>query len=811
VALALLLVSAANAQESKPASGTASIEARVDAFIARLDSARREQGVVGASVVVADGDRIVRTAGLGARDLTGAPVTEDTVFPTASVTKQFTAVAVALTVSEGKMRFEDHPRRFVPSFRLQDPETDARLDMVDLLAHSTGLDRSDIPWLLAPFTQQEMFELAYRAKPVAKLREKFLYNATMYALAGAAVAKAQGTTYERFMTERLLGPLGMKSSTLTLAGLMGAADRATGYKKAEKGTPEAVKPVDLASIAPGAALNSTARDMGAWLRFLNTRGRIAGKTVIAPAVFARLFERHQAIGPGHDHGLGFFLHSKDVLVAEHGGNVPGYTARVVHLPGRGLSLALLTNQDSSQLGDTAQDLFLELVLVPEKASPRTAPAPKTPAPAARSDPPPPAQPMAPEEIVGTYHSTQAGDLEVVSRGGSLAIVFPNQPPYPLVATGVATYDLSGLTGFSISFSKAANGLAGRVSAFLRQPPSHPTGSVTFLKRDDAWHVRAQAAHPGPGKELIGLYRSLEARASMEIVPYRSGLALVITGQPPHPLKEIATDRYRLEDLADTYQIRIKRAGGRVAAIVYEQPSLRVELAAAAAPVADADDREVRAILDKAVAAVGGAAVLDRITTVASVGRVAALTHGFDGRVAIYTVPGKHAITLEIGAFGKTVWSLRSVTDAKRVLSIDRDGVETSETGKALRSSHLHAVPHPLYRWKQRFTKVASGGEDRVEGEDAFVVELTAADLEPTRVYVSKQSFLVLREAQPIYHGDQLLPLFIVIDHLDYRTVGAVKLSHTQTASIPGLGPIVINLDSIWLDKAIDPKSFELKR
>ncbi len=142
-------------------------------------------------------------------------------FAVGSVTKQFTAMAVALTVSEGKMAFEDHPRKYVPSFRLQDPEADAKLNMIDLLAHRSGLDRSDVTWLMAPFTQDELFELAYRSTPAAKLRERFLYNNAMYALAGTAAARAQQTTYESLLTERLLKPLGMASSTLTLAALTG--------------------------------------------------------------------------------------------------------------------------------------------------------------------------------------------------------------------------------------------------------------------------------------------------------------------------------------------------------------------------------------------------------------------------------------------------------------------------------------------------------------------------------------------------------------------------------------------------------------
>src|SRR5687768_14328285 len=117
------VVPAAVAQEAKPP--VPSVEQRVDTFVTQLDSKRKELGVVGAAIVVAHGDRIVRIAGLGQRSADKPePVTEDTVFQIASVTKHFTAIAVALAVSEGKMAFEDHPRHFVPSFKLKDPEAD---------------------------------------------------------------------------------------------------------------------------------------------------------------------------------------------------------------------------------------------------------------------------------------------------------------------------------------------------------------------------------------------------------------------------------------------------------------------------------------------------------------------------------------------------------------------------------------------------------------------------------------------------------------------------------------------------------------
>src|SRR5438093_11125901 len=102
-----------HAQDATVPRSIPSIEQRVDSFVEQIEARRKAQGVVGAAVVVAQGDRIVRASGLGQRSAEASePVTDETVFAVGSVTKQFTAMAVALTVSEGKMASEDHPRKY---------------------------------------------------------------------------------------------------------------------------------------------------------------------------------------------------------------------------------------------------------------------------------------------------------------------------------------------------------------------------------------------------------------------------------------------------------------------------------------------------------------------------------------------------------------------------------------------------------------------------------------------------------------------------------------------------------------------------
>jgi CubicO group peptidase (beta-lactamase class C family) len=551
VLILLAFASAAAAQDAKPtpaADSIPSIEQRVETFINQLEVVRQQLGVPGAAIVVAHRDRIVRSTGLGQRNLeTGEPVTEDTVFAVGSVTKQFTAVAMALAVSEGKMAFEDHPRRYVPSFHLQDPEADANLNMIDLLAHRSGLDRSDVVFLSAPFTQAELFELASRSEPAARFRAKHLYNNIMVALAGASVAAAYGTTYERFLTERLLAPLGMRSSTLTVEALTASPNSASGYVRTATGETRPAKRTDSAGIAPAGALNSTARDMGAWLLFLNSHGQLAPR--IQPAVYSRIFEPHQQISATIFYGLGFYLESAlGLLISEHGGAWPGYAAQVYHVPERALSFALLTNQDNSELAVISKALFWQIVLRPEL--------PTAAAPAA---------------------------------------------PQPVLS-------------------------------------------------------------------------------------------------------------------------------------------------------------------------------------------------------------GKKAERIELGACGKIAVKLHAVTN-------ERESVETwpdqkvSATGTAHKAAIFFAVPHPLSRWTERYAAVAAFGETVVNGENAFLIEVTPHGLAPARLYISATSFLILREEIPVYVGDRLAPTSKATDYSDYRIVNSVRMPFGVAVTREVLGSITLTYERISLDQPLDPAVF----
>ena len=112
--------------------------------------------VPGAAVAVVKGDEVLHSAGYGFRDLDqGLPITSNTRFPIASMTKPFTAMGAALLVEQGLLEWDQPIRDLMPEFRLFDDYATQHATLRDLLSHRTGLPRHDSTWYGSGKSRQE--------------------------------------------------------------------------------------------------------------------------------------------------------------------------------------------------------------------------------------------------------------------------------------------------------------------------------------------------------------------------------------------------------------------------------------------------------------------------------------------------------------------------------------------------------------------------------------------------------------------------------------------------------------------------------
>jgi CubicO group peptidase (beta-lactamase class C family) len=316
--------------------------------------------------VVADG-RLVYVKGLGVQDVaTKTPVTPDTAFRIASMTKNFTGLAALKLRDAGRLDLEAPAERYVPELgRLRYPTADSpRIRLRDLLSHSAGFVTDD-PW---GDRQMDMDEAAFdaflaTALPMSRAPQTaHEYSNTGYALVGRAIARAAGRPYAEYVTAEILRPLGMTSSSFSV-GDVPPARRARGYRWQDDAWLEEPALGDGPYVAMG-GLQTSANDYARYLAFVLSAWpprdgpespilkRASVREIAAGASLPVLIRRpvaERTDSAGCDtamvYGLGVRSLSDCKLgpALTHSGGFPGYGSNVLMLPERGLAVFAFSN------------------------------------------------------------------------------------------------------------------------------------------------------------------------------------------------------------------------------------------------------------------------------------------------------------------------------------------------------------------------------------------------------------------------------------------------------------------------------------
>jgi CubicO group peptidase (beta-lactamase class C family) len=169
-----------------------SLSPAADAY---LEKARKDWNIPGLAVAVVHGDTTI-AKGYGVREM-GKPerVDENTVFDAASLTKSFTATLAAMLVDEGKMKWDDPIRRYLPDLALPDSYLDENATLRDFLSHRTGLESANMMWLMTAIPRAEVLRRMRCLKPAAPFRTGMVYSNVGFTVAGEAIAAAAGTSY----------------------------------------------------------------------------------------------------------------------------------------------------------------------------------------------------------------------------------------------------------------------------------------------------------------------------------------------------------------------------------------------------------------------------------------------------------------------------------------------------------------------------------------------------------------------------------------------------------------------------------------
>jgi CubicO group peptidase (beta-lactamase class C family) len=334
-----------------------------DALIAELGSeldqlaidAMADWKVPGAALVVVKDGKVALAKAYGHRDVEAhLPVTPSTHFLIGSITKSFTATAIALLHNEGRLDWTKPVRDYIPEFRLHDPVATDRITVLDLLCHQTGLPRHEWMWLPGDRTAAELLEPMRHLELSRDIRAAWQYNNLCYNAAGLLIERVSGHPYEAFVRSRLTDKLGMTIS-FTLDELEASIDTARAYMMHEDERLPALR-IPIRPIAAG-AINTSVTDLAHWMRFHLNKGEHEGERLIPTALIDQLHApRVYYAAPGDSefggahYGLGFrATHYRGDRLVWHGGGHVGWGAQMTLVPDAGLGVAVFTNRSPSEV------------------------------------------------------------------------------------------------------------------------------------------------------------------------------------------------------------------------------------------------------------------------------------------------------------------------------------------------------------------------------------------------------------------------------------------------------------------------------
>ncbi|HYC59148.1 MAG TPA: serine hydrolase [Thermoanaerobaculia bacterium] len=331
----------------------AQLPPELDAYI---ENARREWDVPGLAVTVVKDGKLLAAKGYGVRSL-GKPelVDENTVFDTASLSKSFTAAAIASLVDEGKMSWDDPVRKHLPSFELRDPYRTQNATIRDLLAHRLGVEAGNWSFVFADFDSAEVLgRMKYLRDRQPFRGGQMVYSNVGYAAAGEAAAAAAGVPYVELIRKRLVEPLGMRDSTVGVQHDV-SANHADGHSFIDtKQTP--IRANKAMSVLPANAVNSTAKDMARWLLFQLGDGMWEGKRILSAAAMQEMHEPQMIIPTTKEmragRGVHFFgayalgwqvMDFRGHKMFWHSGNANGMPVYMALLPEQNIGLCVMIN------------------------------------------------------------------------------------------------------------------------------------------------------------------------------------------------------------------------------------------------------------------------------------------------------------------------------------------------------------------------------------------------------------------------------------------------------------------------------------
>ncbi|MGD1415295.1 serine hydrolase [Bacillus stercoris] len=369
------MISACSQQEagkSKPSASTTNIQIakgpnnkkEIESFADPLfEEKMKKYNVNGSSFVVVHDGKVVVNKGYGYADKEKKiPVTKDTVFQIASVSKTFTALAVMQQVDKGKLKLDQDVQKYLGGLKIPN-QTGKPLTLFDMLTYTSGVDFPDLTNITGPeyinnnIPMKEFFS-KHMPTVIRPPGEAYTYDNVSFALAGLAVENVTSTSFSKYMEKNIFKPLNMKSTSMSFTPDL-LERMATHY--GPTGDPIPTSGSGLRDTPQGGIL-STAEDMSKYMIMQLQKGKFKDKEIVSEKSID-MMHAYQVFDDktipvatiGFETPFNEFANGQHVVIK--GGSMPGHQSLLILVPEQKTAFFMSYNNDSMMSVDIYETLM----------------------------------------------------------------------------------------------------------------------------------------------------------------------------------------------------------------------------------------------------------------------------------------------------------------------------------------------------------------------------------------------------------------------------------------------------------------------
>ena len=349
-----------------------------EAIDAYVQERMQDMRIPGMALGIVKGDEIVHLEGFGDADDSGREVTPETPFKIGSMSKSFTALAIMQLVEDGKVDLDAPVQRYIPWFRVADPEASKHITVRHLLNQTSGIPGlAGMTYMYKVDSSKDALEKEVRATRDVELTHPpgkvYQYSNRNYSTLGLIVQMVSGESYEQYVKRHILAPLGMKNSFTFLP----EAERhglATGHQFWFGRPFPGGGLVYNRAITPAGLITSDAQDMSRYMIAQLNGGRYEGVRVLSPEGIVELHRGTADTGGGSSYAMGWIDGEMDgVPVVWHNGDPGDFHATVILVPESKWGVVVLMNGSNdlrtADMDTTAKGVVARLVGVESPPSP----------------------------------------------------------------------------------------------------------------------------------------------------------------------------------------------------------------------------------------------------------------------------------------------------------------------------------------------------------------------------------------------------------------------------------------------------------